>query len=580
MTLERPTRRDHLIGAALAVFAFCLLAYTSPQVGVPRDESFYFYAGDRAADWWLGLFDPKVDSFTRAAVEAGFGYNHEHPVLMKSLFGLSHRIFHDRLGWVESPMLSYRLPAFALWGLTLWLTYLIGRSLRGVGVGIVAALALLFMPRPYFHAHLACFDAPVTFTWVLASYCYLRALRSRRWAVASGVALGLGFATKLNTFFLPFALLFVSLYDVWRHRRATGAFRAPGDTRGPLTYMVWTGGSMLVLGAVVFFAHWPWLWWNTVERLQEYVRFHSRHVNYPVDYLGTLFYDPPFPPHFPFVMTATTLPIVTFVLGLIGLVVLGAWTRDRHRASAGAPMPHGPVEVWMWINVLVPMLVIASLYTPIFGGIKHWLPAMPFFAVAVGLGVDRALTGMFGSPGGVGRTVLLGGLALVPGAVDTLRYAPYGEAYYNVLVGGPAGAAELRLPRNFWGYITRGGLPALNERARPNALAFWHDATKWSYDAYQREGWLRKDIRYTGDWTAAYSDWGLYHDQRDKFWEELDVWRAYGTDWPVDGVFVDGVQLLGLYGRPQPPRAPEALSPPWAAPPEPKFPPSLAPDEE
>ena len=52
-------------------------------------------------------------------------------------------------------------------------------------------------------------------------------------------------------------------------------------------------------------------------------------------------------------------------------------------------------------------------------------------------------------------------------------------------------------------------------------------------------------------WMAALSTWGVYHDQRDKLWEELDIWRAYGTDWPVGGVFVDGVQLIGLYRRPK-----------------------------
>ena len=64
---------------------------TSSSVGVPRDESFYFYAGDLAAGWFERLADSDVDSLSKAEIERGFKYNREHPVLMKSLFGLSHR---------------------------------------------------------------------------------------------------------------------------------------------------------------------------------------------------------------------------------------------------------------------------------------------------------------------------------------------------------------------------------------------------------------------------------------------------------------------------------------------------------
>lgn len=566
MTLTLPTRRDHVIGALLCLLTIALLMATSSQVGIPRDESFYFFAGDKAGDWVLGIFDGNVPSFSRAEIEKGFGYNHEHPVLMKTLFGLSHRILHDRLGWLDSHVLAYRMPSIVMAGLATWVTYLLGAMIAGAGVGIVAGLAFLFMPRVFFHSHFACFDGPVTFMWVLIVYTWLRALRSRRWAIASGVALGLGLATKLNTFFVPFLLLFVTLFDLWSFKRRTGAWKAEGEARGPATYALWTAASMIVLGTGVFFAHWPWLWFDTWKRLQEYVAFHSHHVNYPVAYLGTLWYDPPFPVHFPFVMSLTTLPVATILLSLIGLG--GLWMAGWRKVNEKQDAP--PVEVAYLANLAVPFLIIAMPMTPIFGGIKHWMTAMPFLAVAAGLGTERVLRGMLG--GTSPRTWAVssvGALMLVPAAQATLRNAGYGEAYYNELVGGAPGAAELDLPRNFWGYATQGALPALNARAENNALAFWHDATKGSFDAYKQDGLLRKDIRYTGDWTAAYSNWGVYHDQRDKFWEEIDLWRAYGTDFPVDGVFYDGVQLVGLYHRPEAPKAPAPLAPKNSAPTQP-----------
>ena len=41
-------------------------------------------------------------------------------------------------------------------------------------------------------------------------------------------------------------------------------------------------------------AHWPWRYYDIVPRLKEYVAFHARHINYPVDYLGTLYFAGPF----------------------------------------------------------------------------------------------------------------------------------------------------------------------------------------------------------------------------------------------------------------------------------------------
>ena len=54
-----------------------------------------------------------------------------------------------------------------------------------------------------------------------------------------------------------------------------------------------------------------------------------------------------------------------------------------------------------------------------------------------------------------------------------------------------------------------------------------------------------------------------------KDWEEIDLWRAYGTDFPVDGVFYEGVQLVGLYHRPGAPKAPAPLAPKNSAPTQP-----------
>ena len=547
--LRMPRWRDHGVGLALCVGYVFLLAATSADVGIPRDESFYFDAGNNAAQWWLKLADPEVESFSKAEIDRRWRYNHEHPVLMKSLFGVSHELLVERWALLESHTLGYRLPTMVFAGFTLWLTWLLGLMVGGPLVGLVGALGLAFMPRYFFHAHLSCFDAPVTFMWVLVCYTYLRGARSRAWALASGVALGLGLATKLNIFFAPFGLLLVAIADTWRHRRETGS------VRGRIGFYGWIAGAMVVLGLLVFFAHWPWLWHDTLRRLGGYYAFHARHEHYPVDWFGTLYYRPPFPVTFPFVFAAVTIPVGVLVLGAMGLWrVVGdarAWWRGEHEYDRRA------AEVFLLLNLLLPMVVIALPNTPIFGGTKHWMPAMPFLAIIAGIGAHQLAAKLFAEP----RRMLLGGALavtlLLPAVWDTLRYGTQGPAYFNALVGGPPGAAELRLPRNFWGHSTASVLPVINADAEPRAQVFWHKATLGSIKAYKRDEMLRGDVRYTGDWTAPYSDWAVYHDQLEKLPEEVDVWRAYGTDWPVGGYFLDGVQLMSVYHRPAPPAAPE-----------------------
>ncbi|MCA9526482.1 MAG: glycosyltransferase family 39 protein [Myxococcales bacterium] len=552
MTL-RPGRLDHAIGAVLALLQVLLLAATSSQVGIPRDESFYFHAAEQIAGWVDRLDEPGVASFSRAEIDRGFSYNHEHPVLMKTLFGVSKHWLHDKWQVISDPILAWRLPTMLLAGLAVWLAFLLGLALGGRTAGVIAALALALQPRVFFHAHLACFDAPVTAMWLLICYTFLRAMRSRRWAVAAGVATGLGLATKLNIFFLPFVLLGIAVIDAWQWRRRTGAWRAPAGERGPLTYHVWTGASMIVLGAGVFFLHWPWLWHDTAKRLGFYIGFHAKHVHYPVDYLGHLYFRPPFPVHFPVVNTLLTVPVPVLLLGGVGLVLLArqAWRAFRAREAPGVPLV-------VLANFAAPIAIIALPFTPIFGGTKHWMPAMPFLAVAAGVGavhVGRALFARWPARQAL-ATAALGVAMMLPAGWATLTYGAHGPSYYNALAGGPAGAADLRMARDFWGYGSVAVLPYLDAHVEERGLTFWHDATGWAVQRYQQAGLLRPDIRVTGDWAIPFSDWAIYHDYRDKLPEELDIWRDYGTEWPVDGHFVDGVQTVGIYHRPAPRAAP------------------------
>lgn len=87
------------IAAIVFVVALAALFAGGKTQGNTRDEGYYFDAAELYWSWYGDLLENTLHgapqkSFTRGAIERGFGYNHEHPALMKSLFGLSWRVLH------------------------------------------------------------------------------------------------------------------------------------------------------------------------------------------------------------------------------------------------------------------------------------------------------------------------------------------------------------------------------------------------------------------------------------------------------------------------------------------------------
>ncbi len=115
---------------------------------------------------------------------------------------------------------------------------------------------------------------------------------------------------------------------------------------------------------------------------------------------------------------------------------------------------------FLLVQVLGPMAVIAMPSTPIFGGVKHFMPAMPYLAIvaAVGLALAEALGhGRWWPPGASGLRparppAALAALVCLPALVETRRSHPDGLSHYNLLAGGFAGGASLGMNRQFWGY--------------------------------------------------------------------------------------------------------------------------------
>jgi Dolichyl-phosphate-mannose-protein mannosyltransferase len=522
------------------VIATMLVLANQQEVGLARDEIVYMQSGMRYADWWIGLV--KLDhgagkqSITRTFGGPGMtDNNREHPPLMKTLFGLSHKIAHERFGVDE--VTAFRIPSAVMQGVLVWLVFAMTFALWGFGEAVVAALLVMFLPRVMFHASLACFDAPIMTLWFAAVYAYWKCLDERRWPWQAGVVFGLALATKHNALLLPFALGAHYLVAGVLSARALN-LRGAAFAREVIAYRWRVIVSLAVLGPLTLIALWPWLWFDTVAHVRQWLTFHLTHVHYNFEYLGTNWNAPRFPWHVALVTTLYTVPVVTLGGALVGA---GVWIR-RRTEDARAPA------------ILLGLSAAASIgpflvgTTPIFGAEKHWMPVLPTLCIAAGVGVvwaARAVPLRTAVP-------VLATVVVLAAAVETVTAQPYALTWYNALAGGAPGGADRGMNRQFWGVAARGALPMLAKLAPRGGPVYSHDASPaWGF--YQKLGRLPKNLPDAGHEEAGIARSKLAIVIHEKHFNRHDylVWKSYGSVQPAYVLRASGVPIVSIYRRNQ-----------------------------
>lgn len=605
--VTEPRREDTIIAWTLFACAFVALWATQRGVGYVRDESFYFLAAHNHAGWFELLFSNPGAAFQDRSITRFFGYNNEHPGLMKNLYGLSYLVIHKKLG-LFTPAEAYRLPAFAIAAWIAPLLYRLGSGMYGRTAGLFAALAFFLVPRQFFNAHLAAFDVPVAAFWLFTVYAFWRAQRGPRWWLWCGVAFGLGLATKHNSFFLPVVLAPFCIYLAFKHTAPAsegrswvwaflGSWVAAVAVYG-LMFLVWrdqllarftllsphtlvfllviaanayalwklrplsvgafralaSATSMAALGPLVLYLGWPYLWHHPVDRVAFWMDFHARHNHYAWFYLGELLRAPPFPLTYVLVKTALTVPTSLFVPMVLGFLTVAA----RLVATLSTKL-RGWTDGATWedtlvvVNAAFSIILISHPQVPHFGGVKHWFPSMLFLSILGGLAVasaarwaKSALTAKRRMPEWVVPSALCA-LLFAPALWASIRIHPYGTSAYSELAGGAPGAANLGMQRQFWSNNVTGVLPWINEHAPPNARIFFHEVTDYAVGYYKDNGLLRQDIRIARD--AAGADLVAYQYHQEFREHEFSAWEALRTRRPVTGLYVDETPQVVVYQR-------------------------------
>jgi hypothetical protein len=563
--------RHRLIAVLIFLFVAIVVAVSSTQQGITRDEAYYMHAGELQVRYYEDALRGRLKNpLSDQTIQRFWSYTAEHPPLLKTLFGVSWRVLHRCTCATDSqwhpeaaritsghhatlPLLSevtaFRLPSALFFGVLCAAVYLFFIEALGSGWGAVAAAFLTFLqPRALFHAQTAALDLPVATLWVATTFAYWRALSATNWrpAIVTGLLYGLCLATKLQSFLLPFALTAHCAWLVWRGQSRT----AYSAARSLL--------MMALVGPAVMFALWPWLWHDTFARFGSYLQFHLDHVHYNFEYLGRNFNHAPYPWHEPLGMLLFTAPVSLLVLAAAGVALL-AW---RPGALAG---DQRATRMLMMVAGVVPIAVFMGEKEPIYGATKHWLATMPFLALAAGYAFDRLrirLAEELNVGVGSGRAVAVSAgllfIVLVPAVVETTHSHPYGLSHYNALAGGPPGGADLGMNRQFWGYSVQGLLPWLNATLPPGTKLYPHDWNHDSWELYLRDRQLRPDLIETG--AVAGSDAALVI--HEKHFNEFDyqIWEEYGHVQPAEVLTFDGVPLVSAYLRIPQENAARALS--------------------
>ena len=345
--------RDRLITAALAIATVIWLLAVEGRQGFGRDEGQYFRAGERYWGWFeeLGPTSRTASSGdpSRAPVIDRYWSDNapDHPVIMKTLYGLSWRAFHRchctgptrglhpipvkgrhiTLPLFARESTAFRFPAILFAALLVAMVYRFARGWLSRAPAAAAAVLTLAQPHYFFHApdlllRRADHDDGVRGRVRVLEVAAQPALGDR-----GGRAVRHRAGREAQR--LADAVLSRRHY-LWMRR---GDLRARRFPRPPLAFV-----AMLVLGPIIFFAHWPWLWNAPVARTRAYVNRHLQHEHYNFEYLGLNWNNPP---------TTTARKLIRATAPFVETGVhrpgddAGAGGGRRRRAGAAAPRAAG-----------------------------------------------------------------------------------------------------------------------------------------------------------------------------------------------------------------------------------------------
>jgi hypothetical protein len=525
-----------IVALAATVAVLVTIAPDGFGPGATCDELYHVYQGKELV---TAFRQQGLEFFTPANINKNFHWERGGAPVQAPLghwiLGWAHYVFDPMPDNPASVSLtSARFAPAIAFGLLIFMVGGWTARREGVLAGTMAAVAVALMPRLFGHAHLAALDMLTTLFFVAAVLAAIEASRGgRSWQFAlAGVVWGAAILVRLHGLLLapPVLCWLISRTPAWESSfRASWALQkwVKALLRGPA---VWVAA-----GVITFVAGWPWLWLAPLERFQLFLASGSARMALHTFYLGQVWADRDVPWHYPWVVSAATVPVGLLVLGLIGLwgrFANGLWSRLRGngerpaqaqadtRAASGEQVPKDEGILLICVAAFV-LTVFSWPGVPVYDGERLFLMVFPLWAVWAGIGarclVEARSSGgkskipwnlensegrnshhatigsrrvkfeqqlqeyhrkalashvahrapadagpVWGQRWHFGTVAILVFVALQ--ATGLIVYYPCHLSYYNLLVGGVAGAERLGFEATYWGDTVRE--PMLAEAVR------------------------------------------------------------------------------------------------------------------
>lgn len=458
---ESQSATERLLFRLYLIFLLVLGALAVGRIGITWDEPNYFGSSYLYLSWFGSVFENPSGWWS--SIDRFWEQSHEAPPFFKlwalPFAGLGVLLFGTEDLEVVGDF--YRMASYALFLISVHVVFRFVRTEFGPAAAWGTALTMPLIPVLFGFARLGQLDGAVAAMYAISAVLLFRLMRGeggKRRLVWTGVVVGMAFATKLNVF--PVVLAAVLWAAVFRREREVFVrlFASFG------------------VGAVAFFAIWPWLWRDPLNRTLEFLTWTSGLQNERLTYyLGEWWAGAPF--HYPLAALAVFVPLVVAVCGVVGATKL--------LKNAG-----NPASAFVLLNLALVLAVAGSGLTPVYGGPRQFLAAFPLWAVCAGVGLAWLVARFrvnLAAALAVYAALALPGI-LWTGTENSLEY--YGEA-----VGLVPGANALGFETTYLANTYEPAVEWVNENAPEGSTVYVQAGTYPVTESYRRTGEMREDLR-------------------------------------------------------------------------------------
>lgn len=510
--------KKNLMPLSIAIIFCAVGLFTLDDYGITWDEGVHFLAGAQYFEW---LKNPSIGT-----IDKYWGFEAtttEHPPLAFLLGETTRYLFHNKLNWLNG-ISSFRVSTLIFVFFLSFALFSFVSRLYGNKIALIVSLSFFFLPRVFFHSHLAALDYPVTAMWFLTVYAYWRGIRDQKWIFYSSILLGFALLTKLNSYFIYIPLIFYWLLSYHRKLRCL-IFKKCRPSLRENVHMFSKIIPLFIIPPIIFVAFWPYLWKDPISRILEYplLSLKLTRVRYTY-YFGTVFTHVPW--HYPFVMTLITIPLIVLIAFLIGIFKIPS-------------RPYRNTNIFIFFNSLLPLLIISLPMVAKYDGVRLFLPAFPFICIISGLGISHIFD--WAKRFRLEKQAFLGYMLLFSLSFyhSIVKYHPFQSSYFNRIIGGVDGAARKGFDVEYWGNAFIGTLPFLNEHSDSTFWVYHHPSR---YRFYDQEGMLKKDIKFGDRNTSDYLILMVRPGSFDK-----EMWEYFRDRKPVFSVRVSKTNLVNIY---------------------------------